>query len=122
MRRALVLLSFVVILFLNFQPVAGAATLALKATWTANTESDMKEYRFYRTDGTRTLIGTIPHPETAYNFVITVPERSSGTATFVLTAVDTEGNQSADSIPASYQWNLDTAPPSDPTGLKISEH
>lgn len=98
-----------------------AATLNLKATWTANTEPDMKEYRLYRTDGTRTLIGTIPHPNTSYNFSITVPDQSSGTLTFVLTAVDTNNNESADSAPASYTYNLDTIPPAAPKNLRVEK-
>ncbi|MBM4337972.1 MAG: hypothetical protein FJ110_00345 [Deltaproteobacteria bacterium] len=95
------------------------ATLNLRATWTANTEPDMREYRLYRTDGTRTLIGTIAHPTTSYNFTITVPDNSSGTLTFVLTAVDTNNNQSADSTPASYNYNLDTIPPGVPRNLSV---
>jgi len=43
---------------------AFGASLNLKATWTANGESDMKEYRLYRTDGTRALVGTISHQYT----------------------------------------------------------
>lgn len=97
------------------------ATLNLKATWTANTEPDMKEYRLYRTDGTRTLIGTIPHPNTSYNFSVTVPDQSAGTLTFVLTAVDTNNNESADSAPASYTYNLDTVPPAAPKNLQVQK-
>jgi len=96
-----------------------AATLNLRATWTANTEPDMREYRLYRTDGTRALIGTIAHPATSYNFTITVPDNSSGTLTFVLTAVDTNNNQSADSTPASHTYNLDTIPPAIPRNLSV---
>lgn len=99
--------------------VSLAATLNLRATWTANTEPDMKEYRLYRTDGTRTLIGTIPHPNTFHNFSVTVPDQSAGTLTFVLTAVDTNNNESADSAPASFSYNLDTIPPAAPRNLII---
>jgi hypothetical protein len=98
---------------------AFSATLNLKATWTANTETDMKEYRVYRTDGTRALIGTIAHPATSYNFSVTVPDQSAGTITFVITAVDTTNNQSADSTPSSYTYNLDLTPPAAPRGLVI---
>jgi len=97
------------------------ATLNLRATWTANTESDMKEYRLYRTDGTRTLIGTIPHPTTSYNFSVTVPDQSAGTLTFVLTAVDTNNNESLDSSPATYSYNLDTIPPAAPRHLSVQK-
>lgn len=83
---------FLIVAILLFASFVQAATLNLKATWTANTEPDMKEYRLYRTDGIRALIGTIPHPTVLYNFVLTVPDASQGTATFVLTAVDTTLN------------------------------
>jgi len=95
------------------------ATLNLRATWTANTETDMRDYRLYRTDGTRTLIGTIPHPNTSYNFSVTVPDQSSGTLRFVLTAVDTNNNESLDGSPASYSYNLDTSSPAAPRNLSV---
>ncbi|NWG04108.1 MAG: hypothetical protein HXY44_14740 [Syntrophaceae bacterium] len=115
-------MKWMVIILLVFMLVCGSAfgaTLNLKATWTANTEPDMKEYRLYRTDGTRTLIGTITHPTTSYNFSVTVTDGSSGTLTFVLTAVDTNNNQSADSATASYSYNLDTTPPTSPKNLSV---
>src|SRR4030042_4888381 len=95
------------------------ATLNLRATWTANTETDMRDYRLYRTDGTRTSIGTIPHPNTSYNFSVTVPDQSSGTLRFVLTAVDTNNNESLDGSPASYSYNFDTIPPAAPRNLSV---
>ena len=98
---------------------AFGATPNLRVTWTANTESDMKEYRLYRTDGTRTLIGKITYPNTSYNFLITVADNSSGTLTFVLTAVDTNNNQSSDNTPVSYSYNLDTIPPTSPRNLSV---
>jgi hypothetical protein len=79
----------------------------------------MRDYRLYRTDGTRTLIGTIPHPNTSYNFSVTVPDQSSGTLRFVLTAVDTNNNESLDGSPASYSYNLDTIPPAVPRNLSV---
>ncbi len=100
---------------------AFGATLSLKATWTANTEPDMKEYRLYRTDATRTLLGTISHPTTLYNFSVTVPDSSAGTLTFVLTAVDTSSNESSDSTPASYSYNLDTTAPISPKSLSVQK-
>lgn len=111
----------IALIFLLICGSSFAATLNLKATWTANTEPDMKEYRLYRTDGTRTLIGTIPHPNTSYNFSVTVPDQSAGTLTFVLTAVDTNNNESADSAPASYTYNLDTVPPAPPKNLTVQK-
>jgi len=112
-------MTLVLVIVMVFGGPAFGATLSLKATWTANTESDMKEDRLYRTDGTKTLIGTITHPNTSYNFSVTVADNSSGTLTFVLTAVDTNNNQSLDSTPASYSYNLDTIPPTSPKNLSV---
>jgi hypothetical protein len=112
-------MTLILVIVMIFCGSALGATLNLKATWTANTEPDMREYRLYRTDGTRTLIGTIAHPTTSYNFSVTVPDNSSGTLTFVLTAVDTNNNQSSDSTPASYTYNLDTIPPTSPRNLSV---
>ena len=114
-------IAIVFMVLMLFCGSAFGATLNLKATWTANTEPDMKEYRLYRTDGTRALIGTIPHPNTSYNFSVTVPDQSAGTLTFVLTAVDTNNNESLDSTPASYPYNLDTIPPAAPKNLSITK-
>jgi len=114
-------ITLVLVIIMLFCGSAVGATLNLRATWTANTEADMKEYKLYRTDGTRTLIGTITHPNTSYNFSVTVADNSSGTLTFVLTAVDTNNNQSSDSTPASYTYNLDTIPPTSPRNLNVQK-
>ena len=99
---------------------AFGATLNLRATWTANTETDMKEYKLYRTDGTRTLIGTIAHPTVSYNFSVTVADGSTGTLRFVLTATDTNNNESADSTAATFPYNTDLTPPIAPRNLSIA--
>ena len=93
------------------------ASIPLRATWTANTESDMASYKLYRTDGTRLLIGTIAHPTTNYNFTLIVPDNSQGTLTFVLTALDTAGNESLDSGVVSYPFDLRS--PAAPIGLGV---
>jgi fibronectin type 3 domain-containing protein len=114
-------MMFVLMLVILFCGSAFGATLNLRATWTANTESDMASYKLYRTDTTRTLIGTIAHPTTTYNFSITVPDGSTGTLTFVLTAVDTNNNESVDSNTASYSYNLDSTPPGGPRNLSVQK-
>jgi hypothetical protein len=117
MKRIALVLAIVII----FSGSAFGAALNLRATWTVNTEPDMKEYKLYRTDGTRVLIGTISHPNMSHNFSVTVPDNSAGTLTFVLTAVDTNNNPSTDSAPASYNYNLDTTPPAAPTSLTVQK-
>jgi len=99
-------MSLALLIFMISIGPASGATLNLRVTWTANTEPDMKEYRLYRTDGTRALIGTITYPASSYNFSVTVPDRSSSTLTFVLTAVDANNNESPDSSTASYSYKV----------------
>ena len=96
------------------------ANLSLKATWTQNTESDMASYKLYRTDGGRALIGTILHPPTfPYLFSVAIPDNSQGTLTFVLTAIDTAGNESADSGVVNYPFDLKS--PAAPSGVSITK-
>jgi len=71
----------------------------------------MKEYQIYRTNGTRTLTDTIAHPTASYNFSVTVPDLSAWISTFVLTAVDTNNNESLESTPTSDNDNLDKVSP-----------
>jgi hypothetical protein len=101
---------FSLVLFLAFGPILSqsvfGATLNLTSTWTASTEPDVKEYRLYRTDGTRTRIGSTPHPNTSYPFPVTVADGSAATLSFVLTAVDINNNESADSNLAAYSYDL----------------
>jgi len=100
--------------------VAFGAILNLKATWTANTETDLAGYNLYRTDGTRLKINPtlIIIPAIQYDFSVTVPDNSTGTMTFVLTAVDQTGNESLDSLTASKVYDL--VPPVRPTGFIIN--
>jgi hypothetical protein len=100
---------------------AFGAIINLRATWTPNTEADMAGYNLYRTDGTRLKLNPalIVHPPVLpYLFSVTVPDNSSGTMTFVLTAVDNSGNESLDSIAASKSYDL--IPPARPTTLIIN--
>ena len=113
-------LAWVLLALVVMSGSAFGATLNLRATWTANTETDMKEYRLYRTDGTRTLIGTIAHPTTSYNFTVTVADNTTGTLTFVLVAVDTNNNVSGDGTAASFPYNTDGTPPAAPRSLTIA--
>ena len=85
----------------------------------------MAGYNLYRTDGTRLKLNpalipflTTGVPTAQYLFSLTVPDNSSGTMTFVMTAVDTSGNESLDSNTASKIYDL--VPPVKPTGLMIS--
>jgi hypothetical protein len=99
--------------------VSWGANLALKATWTSNTDTVTTGYKIYRTDGTRVLVGTIPGKTTSqYLFSITVPDGSSGTLTFVMTATSAT-KESADSLTASYPFDLSPIP-AVPSGFGIT--
>jgi hypothetical protein len=124
-------MKWVVIATMMFMVICGpalGATLNLKATWTPPTTNadgtpltDLASYKLYRTDGTRTLISTIQAPSSSYNFSVTVADQSAGTLTFVITAVDTNNNESVDSNTASYSYNLNTVPPSAPKNLTVQK-
>ncbi len=114
-RIILISLSLVFLSTLVF-----GASIPLKAIWTPNTEADMKEYRLYRLDPTRVLIGTISHPPVLpYEFVTTGPDGEEVLMTFVLTAVDQAGNESGDSNVATYPF--DQKAPSPPVGVNIGK-
>jgi len=119
-------IPLVLALFFILGESAFGATLTLKATWTPNTEPDMAGYNLYRTDGVRTKINTtlIPFltsgtPTTLYNFTVTVSDKTAGTMTFVLTAVDTGNNESLDSNTASH--NYDLVPPAAPGNFSVTK-
>ena len=96
------------------------ASINLKATWTPNTETDMKEYRLYRLDPTRVLVGTIPHPPILpYDFTTTGPDGGEVLMTFVLTATDQAGNESGDSNVATFPF--DQKAPAAPIGVNIGK-
>ena len=103
--RIISIVLFLVLTSVLAQSVSGA-TLNLTATWTANADPNMREYRLYRTDGTRTLLGSTPYPNTSYPFAVTVSDGSAGTLTFVVTAVDKQNDESTDSNLAAYNYDL----------------
>jgi hypothetical protein len=116
-----------------FMVVCGSAlgaTLNLKASWTAPTTNtdgtkitDTLTYNLYRTDGTRTKINSSPitSPGTSSSpYLFSISATGSGTATFVVTAVDTvSGLESADSTSASYSYALEV--PNSPSNLIVQK-
>jgi hypothetical protein len=116
--KKIVLLAMALVMVAS---LSWGADLALKATWTANTDSYTVGYKLYRTDTTRTLLATIPGKTVAtYNFNVTVPDNSSGTLKFKLTAYNASNVEGADSNEASYFFDLIPVPPA-PAGLGISK-
>ncbi len=84
-----------------------AATISLGFAWDSNIESDMKEYEVYRTDVIpRVSVCKVQHPVvTCLNNLITVPDGSQGTMTFVVVARDLSLNTSGDSNIVSYVFD-----------------
>ena len=118
-----IFLLAMVIVFL-FSSLSIGATLSLKATWTPPTKNsdgtpltDLASYNLYRTDAGRALIGNISSTAAQpYSFSVTVT--GSGTLSFVMTAVDASGNESADSTAVTFPYDL--VPPAAPGSLKIT--
>lgn len=117
MKNMLIVLIMAVVLM---STSVFAANLALKATWTPNTDAYTTGYKLYRTDGSRVLIGTISGKTTAqFLFNITVPDGSVGTLTFVMTAISAT-KESVDSAVASYPFDL-TPALTPPVGVGVSQ-
>jgi hypothetical protein len=119
---------------LVFLPTLGlGATINLKATWTnptTNTDgsqlTDLAGFNLYRTDGTRTKINTSLIPATigtsSSPYLFVEAPTASCTMTFVVTAMDSAGTESADSNTASYVYTPTPPPtvtPSAPSKLLI---
>jgi len=115
--RKILLLAMVMVMIPS---ICLSVDWALKATFTPNTEPDMKEYELWRTDGTRVKISTIPHPPVLpYNFIASAPDGQDYTMTFILISVDTAGNKSGDSNTAPFLSNK--KPPAARTDLGVQQ-
>lgn len=108
MKKLLLVLAMVCLLIPS---ISFAASIPLRANWTANTDTVTIGYKLYRTDGTRVQVGgnIVGKATTQYLFTITVPDGSTGTATFVMTAYSAT-KESADSVTVSYPFDLSPSP------------
>jgi len=97
-------------------PLVFGASFEVQLAWDANTERDMKEYRIYRTDGSRELQVTVAHPVTTVGVPIFVADGSEGVVKFRATAVDLAGNESGDSNEVSRPF--DYRAPAAPVNLR----
>lgn len=113
-----------------FCPVSYAATKSVGLAWeqaVADTSSaGFAGWKIYRKTGTGTaavytLFATIPYvsQQTTYTTtqVLTIPDGTTGSVTFVATAYDSAGNESIYSNEAVYTYDL--APPATPINLRI---
>lgn len=125
---------FIIISMVILSAPVWADTIPLKATWTAPTTNadgtpltDLDHYNLYRTDGSRvkinssniaTTFGTSGNPY-LFSTTATGAEGTVITLTFVVTAVDINGNESVDSNVASYQYTMPKTIPAGPSSLII---
>ena len=122
MRKRIVFIVLSLVLLAGF---AMAASLPLQGNWTPPT-TDINgnpvvgpvTFNLYETDGGRVLLNTSPIIAPPFNFSITKPDGTSGTATFVITAVN-PGGESADSNVASYPFALVPAAPAAPATFSV---
>jgi len=103
-RIALAIISILMLATLVF-----GADVPITFLWDRNTEADMKEYKLYRTDGSRINLATIQHPASGttvtHTQVVSIPDVGEGTLLFVVTALDTSGNESGDSNIVAYPFD-----------------
>ncbi|MBS3956557.1 MAG: PKD domain-containing protein [Clostridiales bacterium] len=93
---------------------------ALIVSWTANTELDLAGYRVYRSasaTGPFALVATLGKESTTHTNTGLAKQT---TYHYRVTALDTAGNESAQS-PAASARTVDNVRPSDPTSLVISD-
>jgi len=77
--------------------VSGKTVVELKAAWDPNTETDLSHYNLYQVyQGIYQKINDVPisHPPTTYTFTLKFSDDFSEPLCFVVTAVDTSGNES----------------------------
>ncbi|OPX19256.1 MAG: hypothetical protein BZ151_10205 [Desulfobacca sp. 4484_104] len=97
------------------------AAISVTATWNANSEADLASYNIYRstTHGSGYVkINTAPIAKSSTpTFVDSISGTVQGTYYYVVTAVDTSGNESGYSNEASI--HIDTSAPAPPQGITV---
>lgn len=111
-------LLFAIIAMLLVSPAIVFAGESVTLSWNPNTETDLAGYRLYQsavsgqyTFGADAAVAEIP----AGTETVTLENIADGTYYWVLTAYDTDGNESGPSNEVTLA--IDTTPPDPPTGL-----
>lgn len=119
-----ILMSIVVVFIVFSLAWAGQKTLVAQWEQTLPSPNDLKEWRLYistHSGGPYNLLRTIPFvsPQTTYTdeFQLSSPDGQRMQYFFVLTAVDTSGNESGYSNEASV-W-IDFEAPGVPANLRV---
>jgi hypothetical protein len=116
---------FIILSLVLLAGFAFGASLPLQGNWTPPT-TDLNgsplvgpvTFNLYETDSGRIQINSSPILTPPFNFSIIKPDGTSGTATFVITAIN-PGGESADSNVASYPFALVPAAPAAPAGFSV---
>ncbi|MBI5197890.1 MAG: hypothetical protein HZA19_04700, partial [Nitrospirae bacterium] len=95
----------------------GTAFSWIKATWTANSETDFREYEIRLKNGAE---GSYTYFYTKGTQATFQPVQAGATYYISLRAVDTQGNASAYTAEQSIVAAKDTTPPAVPAGLALS--
>ncbi|MFJ5213358.1 PA14 domain-containing protein [Streptomyces sp. NPDC088354] len=96
------------------------STGAVKVTWAAGKEGDLRSYRVYRrtgADGAWVRLAPDSTPSTELFLNDQLPGGTAGTYSYAVTAVDASGNQSARSQAPSVTLTETSGPPAAVTGL-----
>jgi len=78
-------------------PLVSWTGVELTATWNPNSEADISHYNLYQVcqgDHERINDDPIRHPDTSYTFSVDLPDGFGEPLCFVVTAMDTSGNES----------------------------
>ena len=97
------------------------AAVEVTATWSANSESDLAGYNIYRSStsgsGYVKLNSSIIAKTSSPQYVDSISGSVETTYYYVVTAVDTSGNESSSSNEGST--HIDTSAPNPPSGITV---
>lgn len=99
---------------------ASAATITKTLLWDANTEADIAGYRLYQSNvagGPYTLKANVGKVTTT---VVTLTATVPTTFAWVLTALDTAGNESGYSNEVTFLFSPDVTAPAAPGNLRMA--
>jgi len=110
-----------IVLFVMGAAFSAQAAVQVTATWSPNTESDLAGYNIYRSttsgSGYVKINSSVIIKTTAPQYVDNFTGSVEGNYYYVVTAVDTSGNESAYSNEGST--HIDTSAPAPPNGITV---
>ncbi|MBN2333827.1 MAG: hypothetical protein JXO49_12080 [Deltaproteobacteria bacterium] len=115
MRKTIIIATILLVVGMAFS----AHALTVTANWTANSESDLAGYNIYRSTSSGSGFTKLnPSLITNPSYIDTVNGEIESTFYYVVSAVDSSGNESGYSNEANVR--IDTSAPQPPNGITVN--